>query len=127
VGLMVVRFVVHSQDIKRKKKLHELMEQGQDNERDLKRAQRDAVSRTARLHMAEMLQVLKSAYSRECSNYNSINVIVGNKWCTCLFAGGFQTMGTGVDGLDAIGINQDVVITPALKVTATRSTMYLLL
>jgi len=81
------------QEIARKKTIHDLMEKGDERDRELKRAQRDAVHRQAKIHMAEMMTVLRAAYTK-----------------------GFQSMKTGVSGIEAIGINQNVVISPALKI-----------
>ena len=53
----------YRQEITRKKTIHDLMEKGDERDRELKRAQRDAVHRQAKIHMAEMMTVLRAAYT----------------------------------------------------------------
>ena len=55
------------QEIRRKKKLNELLDIGAQQEKDLKKLQRDATNREARLHMAEIGQILQKSFQRMVS------------------------------------------------------------
>ena len=63
------------QDIRRKKKLNELLDIGAQQEKDLKRLQRDATNREARLHMAEIGQILQKSFQRKSACLKGVGYI----------------------------------------------------
>ena len=80
----------------------------------MKKTQKGALQKESKVHMGEMIQVLKSAYLRKFFYLSSFDRLI--IYVLIHDIGGFSTFGTGVDGIEALAFNQNVVISPGLKV-----------
>ena len=82
------------QDLDRQRKLNELADLARQQEKELKRLERDVSQKSAKIHMAEVLHVLRKAYTT-----------------------GFTHFETDIEGIAEMGIVQNKIITPALKIS----------
>ena len=87
------------QELEKQRQLNELAELNREQEREAKRHERDVTLKSAKIHMAEVLYILRKVYSK-----------------------GFNKVSTSVEGVEAMGLNQDKIISPALKVSSNMFT-----